>query len=224
MTSHEHHHEPLIRSRILKQNLKRLTYLPLVAIPVNIGHIIWFRMAFDGSDPIENSWRLGIIWSHGAILAISVFLGSVSFLSLKNIWQNELLAQRLTEAGVILLILAGVAITVIDQLVTTAITPFIILCIVIAFLIHLQPWKALVMYLLAFVLLFFLLPLTQFDQIVLASGRVNALTVIGVGFFLSLVMWRNTWSAQQNEIIIDEQNLALETSNKDLTQQAEKLK
>jgi len=223
MTTQQHDQGHLIRSRILKMNLKRLSYLPLVAIPLNIGHIVWFFFALDGSDPTEYLWRLGLIWSHTAIMAIAVFLGIVSFLRLKNYWQNDRQTQWLTGIGIVLLILAGVTITVIDQLVTTAITPFLILSIVIAFLIHMPPWKALIMYLLAFGLLFFCLPLTQSDEIAMASGSVNALTAAGVGFFLSWVMWRNTWSAQQNEIIIDEQKHALEASNADLKRQAEEL-
>ncbi len=119
--------------------------------------------------------------------------------------------------------LGGVAISVIDQLVISAITPFIILSFAVALIYLFQPIKSILLFTLAFAVLFFTLPITQNDPDILLSLRVNAFSITVVSILLSIVLWRTSKTNYRQALIIEEQKQELEQANAELQDQAREL-
>jgi signal transduction histidine kinase len=209
----------LINRKILEQNLKRFFYLPLIAIPISFGHILFFYFSLTEPDTIEFTWRWGIIYTHTLIIILSLFIGLLAYTRRKHHRPSDNTTFWLINILVLLVVLVGVAIAIIDQLVTPAITPFLVICTFVAVVFLIHPINALIMYLSSYGFLYYLLPLTQSNPEILLSNRVNGLSFIGIGFLISLILWRNNWSDFQQKIVIEEQNKALESNNIELKDQ-----
>lgn len=213
-----------VKSRILQQNLKRVFYIPLVTIPVNLVHIIIFWSALDSVGTELYTWRIGIIGAHSVMLLIAALYG-ILFLAWKRKWLvSEKIINACLFSGMFLFMLVGVGVTVIDQLVTPAITPFIIFCTTAGILLLFHPWKSIFLFLISYILLVVFLPLTQTDPEILSSNQVNAVTAVAIGFVLSLIMWKNSRVGYQKELIIEDQTNTLENTNRELQHQTRQLK
>ncbi|UJP65946.1 sensor histidine kinase [Mongoliitalea daihaiensis] len=212
-----------INRKVLQENLKRFFYIPFIAIPISLGHILFFYFSLTESDGSELIWRWGIMYIHTLIIILSLFIGLLVYLRRKHQVLPDNITAGLINIFILLIILVGVAITIFDQLVTPAITPYLVICTTVAVVFLIHPIKALFMYVTSYCFFFFLLPFTQSDPDILLSNRVNGLTFIGIGFLISLILWRNNWSDFQQKIVIEEQNKALERNNIELKAQQAQL-
>jgi len=221
----QHLHEPsLIHKRILEQNLTRVFYFPLIAVPVNLIHVIVFWYGLEESGTNDYFWRLGIIITHLCMMFTAIGMGLI-YQAHKRRWlTRDSTFNTLLIAGMSLFMLVGVGVTIIDQLITPAITPFIIFCVAAGVLLLFRPRTMVVFLIVAYGLIFFLLPLTQNDPDILSSNRVNALTAIAIGFIISIILWRNAWAGYKQELIISSQTKELETANRELRTRANQLK
>lgn len=213
-----------IKEEILAQNIKRLIFFSLLTIPVTLSHIIYFYNKLPQSGSAEYTWMSGIILSHLSILCLALLIGGIGFLHQQKGFFSSGMMNFLIHFFILSIIFIATGIVVIDQLVTSAITPFIVVCTLaaVAFLIH--PRIAFTYFLIAFLLFVFLMPLTQSNPDFLLSNRVNGLTAVSMGFVLSLIIWKNTNQRYKQAIIIQNQKKDLELRNHELLVQSEELK
>ena len=95
----------------------------------------------------------------------------------------------LQYAGVGFLMAAGIVIVTIDQLVTTNITPFILVCIIIGAVFLIRPLISIIIYAISFLAYYYAIAFTVTNPQILLSNRVNGITAITIGLFLSLILW-----------------------------------
>ena len=111
---------------VATENLRRLAWLALLAVPFGLVHILVFWLNLQGSLPEFDGWRLHIILTHAVVAALLLGLGLLAWQARQRPqapppWYCELLA--LLGAGVLLGF--GLVITCFDQEVTSSITPFL---------------------------------------------------------------------------------------------------
>lgn len=205
-----------VNKLLLKQNLRRMRYASFVGIMIALGHILYFSYIHSEPGTENYTWHVYLIRSHVFFLVICVIQGL--FLLFTHNYAKipagiNWLVVYVTQFG---LLIGGVAVTVIDQLVISHITPFILLSFAIALIYLLQPYKSVVLFSIAFLLLFFTLPITQDDPEVLLSLRTNALSITLVSIMLSIILWRTNTSNFRQSLIIDEQKQELEQANNEL--------
>ncbi len=208
---------------LLRQNLRRMRYGTVAGILVTLTHIIYFFLNLAEAGTVKYTWQVGLIISHAFLLTIFVFKGIFIAIPQKHhkiTGRSCWLLLFFTNLGVLM---GGVAITVIDQLVISALTPFIILSFAIALIYLLQPTKSILLFSLAFVVLFFTLPITQNDPDILLSLRINAFSITVISILLSIVLWRTNTKNYRQALIIEEQKQELEQANADLQDQAREL-
>lgn len=205
------------RYTLLSMTLQRLSFLAAIAVPVSILHILFF-LGFEATSDAEQLWHRGIISAHTAqaLLFSLIGLAAWRYRNQPQHWQ----ASVTFWSALLLLILAGASLTIIDQLVTTAVTPFLVACTVAGVIFLLSPRQALIFYSGAFALFFVGLELTQTDPAVLLSNRVNGLTATGIAAGLSLMLWQHTVTRKDQEQKIAEQQQELRASNHMLEQLA----
>ena len=188
--------------------------MALVAVPVNILHIVLFSMDTPQSI-IEHTWRNGIVISHAVLAVIFVLLGLIAFLIKDNI-NIPTVRQAVVLIATITTLSMGVVIVSIDQLVTASITPFMVGCIITALVFLLRPPVSVLLFGLAFIAYVVAISFTQVDQAILLSNRVNGLTVVGLSLFLSIFLWRSTTNGMRHKHIIAVQQKELEQKNHEL--------
>lgn len=193
-----------IMNEIVTINIKRLFYVAIVAMPVNLLHIIIFSKNMSLGGENEINWRIGIILCHTMLFLIMGILGCFSFFLRKKEKFNVL--KRLIQYIAIVIILSfGVTVVTVDQLVTSNITPFLVACTISSVIFLIRPLFIIPVYLSAFFAFYFSIALTQMDQEVLLSNRVNGITVIGIGICLSLILWKvNVSNILQKRFILNQ--------------------
>lgn len=207
--------ELFIKKEVTLINLKRIFYISIVAVPVSIAHVVIFGIDLPASGGVEYSWRLGIIVCHALLAFIMAILGSLSyFLSKKT--ELSTYMKFVEYSAIITFFTFGVVIVVLDQLITASITPFMIACIFIGVLFLIRPLFAIITYLIGYISFYIALGLTQVDQAILLSNRVNGITVTSIGLLLSIVLWKVNKANMLQKIMIDEQQAELINKNKEL--------
>jgi signal transduction histidine kinase len=213
----------VFQEQVFAQNIGRLLLFVKIAILIALGHVLFFVGKLPDPGTSEYTWRIGVIFFHSAIVFFSLAIWGVAWLYRRGSIRSMTLVNTLLHSYILLLVCLGVGIVVADQLVTTAITPFLIICTIIALAFLIPPGKALVIFTLAYAAFFLLLPLTQEDPYILLSHRMNGITALGVGFFLSVLLWRNFENRMHQSQVIDKQSQDLQQRNTELMRERRKL-
>ena len=212
-----------IRQLFLKLNRKRMLYASAAGIVVTLIHIIdfFYKLVEPGTE--KYIWQVGIILSHVVLLTVFVFMGVFVTITRKSVLESPGVHWTIFYLTQFIILYTGVGLTVIDQLVINTVTPFIILSFAIAILFLMHPFRAVLLFLTAFLLLYFALPITQNDPDVLHSLRVNALSIAAISILLSIMFWRTNKTKYRQSLVIEDQKRELEQANADLQEQAREL-
>lgn len=213
----------IIREQILKQNLRRFLILPLVSIPINVGHVLFFSFSMPDAGSAEYEWHQGIIASHSVLVIIGLLILVLAFSRKKLSLPGDSFTWIFFHTIILLIILSGVSLTIIDQLVTPSITPLLITYVAVSVVFLINPRNSIILFLIAFGLFFFLMPYTQANSEILLSNRLNGLTAMGLAYVISVILWKNNWSGIEQTIIIEKQQKVLERNNQELRAQTESL-
>lgn len=202
--------------KVYAQNMLRLFYAPIIIIPLALGHILIFSLKLPEAGTIEFFWRHGIIISHSFLLLVTIILGTFAYSFRKKGIPGVKFGNIVIRIFYLLLIFLGVAVVVIDQLVVSSIIPFLIIYAVLAIVLLVEPKYAIAFFVAGYIAFFFALPITQVDPDILLSNRVNGLTTLGIGIFLSYILWRNTIEKFRQELVIKKQSEDLQKQNIEL--------
>ncbi len=205
----------ILKNEIKAENIRRIFYLTLFAVPVSLFHVIYFWLNLKNSTGIEHEWRTYIIYSHAfVVLAVSTISILIYFFSVRPKRESKVATVSI-QMVIVLLLTGGSAIATIDQLVTPAINPFILTSLITAIVILSRPLFAIIYYSGAYFLFHFSIALTQHNPDILLSDRVNAVTITGIGLCLSFIFWKMYLvRIKQDRIIEEQQKKLLENYNK----------
>jgi len=165
-------------------NTRRIYLISIIAIPLRIISILLF--AFTKSEDI--TWKQGIIGCHSVLLVFMVvFLLITRRLRKKTVPDRAMFVLQFMLVAVIMTL--GIIIVVFDQMVMTNITAFVLMCIIVGIILLIRPLVSLIIYVITYVMYYFLLMLTITDPQMLLTNRVNGVIAVGIGFFLSCILW-----------------------------------
>ncbi len=209
-------------SEIARINIQRLTIYFYILFAVHLLHVVffWLELANGNAHTTESvyQWRIGIIIAQGItavlVLAAAIF---IYYIRKKGLLQSKA-AIYLPGMAALAYLIHGVVICLIDQLVTSAITPYFIASIAVALGIILKPQVSLTIYPLAYLLFYLLIPITQTDREILMSVRANGFTATSVGLALSIIIWRTNLVTMIQSKLIERQKEELEKKNTRLEQ------
>jgi signal transduction histidine kinase len=210
--------------KISSINLKRLFYVPFFIIPISLAHITLFYLKLTDPETVEYKWRIGIIATHSGLIIFSLFIALANHILKKGSNKNTGLIKIHSNLIFLCLLIIGVIVVIVDQWVTPSITPFLVICTILGIVFLRNPRHSIVFFIVGYLLFYFGLGLTQSNPEILLSNRVNGLTSIGIGFFLSLIMWRNSNERIRQALIIERQNDDLTQRYNDLIEQSNQLK
>lgn len=190
-------------------NIRRIYYLSIIAIPVRIINIFLFTFTKSYDTQALKAWSHWIIASHFILLIfmIGFFLATHK---LKNRTEPNTTMFLLQYIVVVVIMASGIAIVTFDQLVTTNITPFLLICIIIGLIFLIRPLASFIVYITSYVAYYHLIALTITDQQILLSNRVNGITAVGIGFLLSFILWHYNYTNIIQQRCIEDQQKKLE--------------
>lgn len=213
-----------INNRLLDENLRRFLYFLLIMVPINLIHIVLFLVNLDPSNEVEHSWRVGIIITH-AFWGISTILAA---LIAKNLRKKQIVSNNKSWYFIYLFtfiaLISSVSLTAFDQIVTSAINPYILALTGIAITMLLKPLASVILYSIAYILLFWAMSYTQLDENVLFSNYLNALSVTVLSIILSVILWRKNISEASQALIIESQQIELDKYIVEITNKSEVLR
>ena len=207
-----------LRQRVRWENLRRLRLVAPVAAVVSALHLVVFAF-LDTTSAEAATWRTGILVAHGVLLVGSLAV-RVAVRRIEAAYRVEVGAAMLSGIALVVVLGLGIAVAVLDQLVTSSIIPFLIANAIAGLVLVLSPRITLIAYPVGVAAFALVLPLTQADPSVLTSNRVNGLTAGGIGLGLALLRWRTEVRDHALMRRIELQQLELEERNAELARMA----
>lgn len=204
-------------------NLTRLEFMLYVGFPIVFIHVIIFYFFRHESDPATQSWRYTLLATHSILSVLFMGIGLSAILINKKSKQNGLLARLLPQLTCLIFISAGAFIAGVDQLVTPAIAPFILVTLICALLLYMHPFQAGLYYTFGFLVLVLMLNIHQHNNSILLSNLVNGLTTVAIGWALSVTLWINQLRRFEKDLIIKNQQNKLTQHNKMLSERTSAL-
>lgn len=209
-----------IYNEVIFQNINRIYYLSFIGVPVSV--LISLIFSYNKSIITETDvrWRMGIISTHIFTVAYMCLITIITRYIMKKtrFMMNKLIMNLLITITITIILLLGVTTTTIDQLVTPNITPFIIACTITAAVFIMRPLYAVIVYGSAYGIYYYALAFTQYNDKMLLSNRVNGITAVGIGFGLSVVLWKYKVTSVKQRRYIEMQQLDLVESNQKLSE------
>lgn len=202
----------ILRKEITPENIRRVFYMSIIAIPVSLAHIIIFWLRLPETTGTEYHWRMGIIMAHSILVASFLIIAPLLYFASRKS-AHALLVKIGTNAMVLILLTAGSLITGVDQQVTTSITPFLITSLITAFMLLIRPFMSLIYFSSSYVLFFFVIAATQHDEAVMISNQVNGISASAIGMLLSFILWSNFLTRKKQQRLIEKQNEELREAN-----------
>lgn len=174
-----------IMDECVLQNIKRIYYLSFIVIPLRLLNIFLLLNAGVVSD----TWGQGIFICHITLLILWVGIFIATYKLKEKLLANTL-AYILQYIVPVSIMVSGIIIVTIDQMETTSISPFILVSIVVGAVFLIRPLVSGIIFFTSYLVYYNLIAITITSQEVLLSNRVNGITAIALGFFLSVLIWR----------------------------------
>ncbi len=213
----------IIRNEFFLNNLQRWKIYMWLAIPISLAHIIIFTVNLADAEPNEYSWRTGIIIMHAILILIAAFFGIYAYQVIKKRRTANRFDQLMGPLFYLILMFSGAMIAKIDQQVTVAITPFLVVCIISAFLLLVRPIFIIGISIASYLFFFLLIQSTHPDPDQLLSDQVNGLSAIGLAIGLATILWNSGLIRYRQTRMIKRQNVELEERSEKLRENAREL-
>jgi len=203
-------------------NLRRLRWVVLAVIPLNLVFVAIFWWIVDGDTAAHRVWQNAIGWCHLLMSGWLSFLGLLAF-SQGREPRPGVVAYALHLLAPLTALLFAATLAAIDQIVMSNISPFLLGCMFAGVLFQLRPAEAIALYAGAFGCFFFAIGTTQADATLLLSNRLNGLTACVLGAVLSVVLWQRNIRyfllqrelSQRNEVLTRQQEELLWLAKRD---------
>jgi len=198
---------PDIINEFARINLRRVSLISLLAMPVHLSSFILFWLTVP-DQPAEIIWRQSIMISHACFFIIML---SMALLANLPAWTVAGPAMKAVHHVLMILIMSGGLLIVwFDQLVGDSIIVYILVCLLCGVLFLTSPRNSLIFFAMSYLAFFILLGYSQSEPHQLLAARVNGLVATAIGLGVAVVMWRqNCLNTVQRKQISEQQELLL---------------
>jgi diguanylate cyclase (GGDEF)-like protein len=205
----------LVAHEALLGNLRRMRWLVLAVIPLNLLFVAVFWWMVGGGDVRQVAWRQASGWTHLLMAGWLALCGLAAHHFVKRPAGSHG-GQVLQVVAPLSVMLFTVALAAVDQRVTSSISPYLLGSAFVSIALLMRPWVALLVHVLAFAAFWGGMDLMQPDPVQLLINRLNGLSAMVLGIVLSSLLWRKN----TNYLLLQRE---LESRNQTLLQQREDL-
>jgi len=204
LTPEEH---AAVREARLAHDLRRLVPAVAVLLPVILLHALYFSSVPAEAATAAAEWRARLATAHETLLVALAILGALAWVAGRSPgarWRAVVPPLAAVVGAV-----AGGVIAGIDQLVTSAITPFVITSFGLALLLRLRRWQAVAVQLLGLGVLARLVVALQASEAGRVSALVNGFSVAVIGAAIAVTLTRAFDRAERSRLLIARQGREL---------------
>ncbi|HNW61211.1 MAG TPA: GAF domain-containing protein, partial [bacterium] len=211
----------IIRTVIGLENIRRVFYLSLIAIPTSASYFLLFLLKSGSETGVAWQWRHAIWICHAVlIVSFSIICALLYFYAYKPA-RNSRLALICIHSTAMILLLEGAALAAADQLVTSNITPYLITCLITGLVLLTPPRFALLFYAISYIVFYLAISITQKNTAILISNQINGITAAALGICLSIILWRGYLIRIKQNRVIEKQNSELKAALAQVNSQKE---
>lgn len=180
----------LVQGEATMETLRRFRIFAAVTLLVDLVYIneFWFKAkpaaAFLQQDYVEL-----IGWAHCVMGATMLVLGSLAHALVRGQARATPAAVALQLSICAAYLVFGIAVSVIDQMVSTSITSFVLVCVLVGVVSLMRPRMTLPLLLIAYALLYYAVAMVQKDPAALDRIRGDGRLVVLMSLIVSAVVW-----------------------------------
>ncbi len=180
----------LVQGEATIETLRRFRVFAAVTLLVNLIYIQEFWLYPKASTSLlQQDYINRIGWTHLVMACAMVVLGSLAHVVCRNNARASFKAIVLQLAICAAYLAFGIAISVTDQMVSTSITSFVLVCILVGVMSLMRPALSLPLLLLSLFILNHLMGLSQPDPVALDRIHGDGRLVVSLSFIVSTVVW-----------------------------------
>mgnify|MGYP001766549819 CR=1 FL=1 len=213
-----------LREDTMTRNFDRVRIAALLGSILTFIHVIIFAVKiYDPTQSYNRIWLKGIFWTHSLFF---VCFGLILFLTTKPFkarFKSAKAKQMIVVFAYISVMLLSNILTVFDQLITSAINPYILGTIAVSIIVLVPSFQALFAQFANGLLFILLSPLTQDDKAVLLSNNVNTITTVFISAFIANNFWHEYVKRFAQKKVIQQHQTDLEAAYSKLKLQANQL-
>jgi diguanylate cyclase (GGDEF)-like protein len=207
-----------VLKKIHDTNFSRLYLLASLGMVFTFSFYLLFDLFTKPGSGVTETWRTGIKTVHLCLFIILFIILVLSLQRKKHTGNSLRLYESFLEYTVILAALIGCTfLTIIDQLVTASITPYLLSCVMVGLLVQIRPAVSIPLFTLSYALFYFFIDTYQTSASIVLSNKVNGFTAVVIGGFLSVTIWNSAVRNFSQQKHIFEQQKELERINHQLT-------
>jgi len=203
----------IVTNEVGQENIRRVFYISIMGILTIALYFIFFDRMEIGADDTARQWYFSVITILLVFLLtyiiVSLFL---YFFSYRPPRYNKV-ARASISAITLLFLIGGVAFASVDQLITSAITPYMLTCLATGLLLLIRPLQALLYYVATYIVFYYVLSMVQPNHDILISNLGDAFYATAIGLCLSFFLWRGSLIRIKQSRLIKKQNIELSESN-----------
>jgi signal transduction histidine kinase len=203
----------IYREEISLGNSRRAMYLALVAVPVSLVHIVFFWLKLGHVQGTELVWAKSILLAHSVLLVVSAVVSALLYFMYYRKRRNTCFSRLLANLLLLFLLVIGSVLTMDDQRVTSAITPYLNTTLIVGLFFLIRPMISTLYYGASYLVYFVAISQTQMNSEVLISNQLNGISITAIGLCLSIIFWRSNMTKIKQRNQISKQNVALTESN-----------
>lgn len=204
--------EDIYNQEIVYLNTKRTFFMSLFGLLITFTNIVTFANNIELESDVRLVWRQNVILVHGTVFLILACCVTYMLIRRKMNGGDFAPSKVVVNVVQITIVLAGVLLSIIDQLLGLGIYAFLLVIIALGVVFFIKPINALLIYFVSVVLFYYGIGLEQLDKDVLLNARVNGISFGLIGLGLSFIFWRVTLrqikltaeANRQNEELIEQ--------------------
>lgn len=213
-----------LREDTMSRNFDRIRIAALLGSILTFIHVVIFAVKiYNPSQSYNRIWLNGVFWTHSLFFVCFGLILLLTMKPFKTRFKSAKAKQMLVVFAYISVMLLSNILTVFDQLITSAINPYILGTIAVSIIVLVPSFQALFAQLANGLLFILLSPLTQDDKAVLLSNNVNTITAVLISAFIANHFWHDYVKQFAQKKLIQQHQSDLEAANSKLTQQTNQL-
>lgn len=204
--------DPAIEQEVRKTNLTRSLIITCSGILFSAAIISAFSQTSSHHTALELQWRSGIVQLNLITITVNTLITCVGLYLLRYKNTNHVLYVYLPHVLMVLLGAWGVAGTVLYQLISWNIIPFILLSFVLIMLL-IRPVVLFYYFILLYAVFYFLIPIHQPNPKYVLLNKILGFVVLVISYCFSSLNWNSTLLRFRQSRLIEVQSEKLKESN-----------
>jgi two-component system sensor histidine kinase/response regulator len=204
--------DPVIQREVRKANLTRSLITTCGAILFSAAVISAFSQSPIHSTVLETSWRDSVVKLNCIAVTINTIIACIGLYILRYKNTDHILYTYLPYTLMVVIGAWGIAGTILHQLISWNIVPFMLASFVIVMLL-IRPVVLFYYFAILYVLFYFLIPINQYNPNYILLNRVLGLATLFLSYCFSLLTWNNNLVRFRQNRLVELQAEQLRESN-----------